>query len=331
MKKNLMFLILVMVCAATIPVFAQTPYDSFEPEQAKKEMLTMPSASFQVNNSDKKGVVGVLSLDASTMTINLMDAGNNVIKSIRLNPNDLKWTTMDPLAEKYYSISPYAYCANNPIRFIDLKGDSIDLSSMSDKERSAYSQRIDNLKSNNEMFAKLYSFLESSKNVYNISYGNTVDDNGQPIGGVFQPGKNGGSIQFQLGGETPMATLGEELFHAFQYENKGNYGQGSVNKEFEARTAVTDMEYISSTAIRGYDGMESFQDDLSVGKYQGNSNSAISPSIATSPGFLNAYNNAANSYANYNRTNNVGNEAYRVPTNTLPYSLIKLILATYGK
>jgi RHS repeat-associated protein len=27
--------------------------------------------------------------------------------------------TMDPLAEKYYSVSPYAYCFNNPVRFVD--------------------------------------------------------------------------------------------------------------------------------------------------------------------------------------------------------------------
>ncbi|MDH6342441.1 RHS repeat-associated protein [Parabacteroides sp. PFB2-12] len=33
--------------------------------------------------------------------------------------------TMDPLAEKYYSTSPYAYCANNPMRYVDLHGDSI--------------------------------------------------------------------------------------------------------------------------------------------------------------------------------------------------------------
>ncbi len=32
------------------------------------------------------------------------------------------FTTMDPLAEKYYSISPYAYCKNNPLKYIDPSG-----------------------------------------------------------------------------------------------------------------------------------------------------------------------------------------------------------------
>jgi hypothetical protein len=34
-----------------------------------------------------------------------------------------RFTTVDPLAEKYYySISPYAYCNNNPIKFVDPTG-----------------------------------------------------------------------------------------------------------------------------------------------------------------------------------------------------------------
>ena len=32
------------------------------------------------------------------------------------------WDRMDPLCEKYYHISPYAYCANDPVNFIDNDG-----------------------------------------------------------------------------------------------------------------------------------------------------------------------------------------------------------------
>jgi len=33
-----------------------------------------------------------------------------------------RWATPDPLAEKYPQTSPYVYCANNPLRFIDPNG-----------------------------------------------------------------------------------------------------------------------------------------------------------------------------------------------------------------
>ena len=42
------------------------------------------------------------------------------------NPVLGRWDRVDPLCEKYYSINPYAYCANNPVSFIDPNGcDSI--------------------------------------------------------------------------------------------------------------------------------------------------------------------------------------------------------------
>lgn len=41
-----------------------------------------------------------------------------------------RFMTMDPLAEKYYSISPYAYCAGNPLKYIDLKGDSVSVADL---------------------------------------------------------------------------------------------------------------------------------------------------------------------------------------------------------
>ena len=38
-----------------------------------------------------------------------------------------RFTSVDPLAEKYYSISPYAYVMNNPLKYIDPDGMSVHL------------------------------------------------------------------------------------------------------------------------------------------------------------------------------------------------------------
>jgi RHS repeat-associated protein len=43
-----------------------------------------------------------------------------------------RFETIDPLCERYYSFSPYAYCGNNPIMYIDPNGMKID--SLSPKE-----------------------------------------------------------------------------------------------------------------------------------------------------------------------------------------------------
>ena len=39
-----------------------------------------------------------------------------------LDPLLPRWTSTDPLAEAYYHISPYAYCAGNPVSFVDPDG-----------------------------------------------------------------------------------------------------------------------------------------------------------------------------------------------------------------
>jgi len=41
-------------------------------------------------------------------------------------PAIMRFMQIDPMAEKYYSISPYAYCDNNPIRFTDPTGMELD-------------------------------------------------------------------------------------------------------------------------------------------------------------------------------------------------------------
>jgi len=42
-------------------------------------------------------------------------------------PAIMRTTTMDPLAEKYYDICPYAWCGNNPMKFVDPDGKEYEL------------------------------------------------------------------------------------------------------------------------------------------------------------------------------------------------------------
>ena len=44
-----------------------------------------------------------------------------------------RWDRMDPLSEKYYSISPYAYCANSPVMLVDPDGRKTEIHSYVDK------------------------------------------------------------------------------------------------------------------------------------------------------------------------------------------------------
>ncbi len=41
------------------------------------------------------------------------------------DPAAVRWTSPDPLCEKYYHISPYAFCNNNPIKYVDPDGKKI--------------------------------------------------------------------------------------------------------------------------------------------------------------------------------------------------------------
>lgn len=53
-----------------------------------------------------------------------------------------RWDRIDPLCEKYYSTSPYAYCMNNPVRFIDSDGKQVRYRDENDNDYVYYKGRF---------------------------------------------------------------------------------------------------------------------------------------------------------------------------------------------
>lgn len=242
------------------------------------------------------------------------------------------FTQQDPMAEKYYHLSPYAYCGSNPIRYTDPTGMKFDLSDMDDEQEKQYYDAINALRNSSPLFSTIYNSLESSENIYSISLGNPQSSsNNIDVDGQFTTIGTGGSIVFSkdkiMGNGINNTVYAEEFFHAYQHENSSNYSQGSFNREFEAKTFATVVGY-ETTGFGGYKGMIEFQNSIMEGKY-GDVNHILTPQTVDSPVFISDYLSHANSYGEYNRMNKIGNINYHVPTTVIPYSLINVVKRSY--
>ena len=89
-----------------------------------------------------------------------------------MDPVLCRFTTMDPLCEKYYDTSPYAYCANNPMKYIDVNGDSINLAPLSPYGDMYTSPLMDDLQNKTGLTLSLST---NNRMVY------AKDEFGQPI------------------------------------------------------------------------------------------------------------------------------------------------------
>lgn len=151
-------------------------------------------------------------------------------------PAICRTTTMDPLAETYYPTSPYAWCGNNPVRFVDPNGMEIHIMGENDSV-TVYNVNTsydgsDNFTANiydelNTLDAMLsntdfMSSLVNSSNVYKISPTNsTTEGTYSYIGQTIN-----------IGTDHEIDYLGHELFHAYQ-DAKGQ-GGASIYNEVEA-------------------------------------------------------------------------------------------------
>ena len=78
--------------------------------------MTMPGRKFSSSSSSYRYGFNGKELDNSTGEGNL-DFGARIM-DVRLG----RWLSVDPLQTKYPSLSPYNFCGNNPIFFVDPDG-----------------------------------------------------------------------------------------------------------------------------------------------------------------------------------------------------------------
>lgn len=139
-------------------------------------------------------------------------------------PAIMRLMTPDPLTEKYYSMSPYVYCLNSPIRFIDLKRDSVSIAQV---------QIYDNVNQTN--YAQAITTDLESQTGLTLTVSTTgqmtyvKDANGQPVIAIMT-GANGkvvqvgGGLQDTPGNPGPVVTQ-MNIIRSELNALGGNYGQ----------------------------------------------------------------------------------------------------------
>ena len=138
----------------------------------------------------------------------------------------------DPLADKYPQLSPYAWCATNPIKYVDPTGMRI-VYDMSFDQFQTYYEQIELMK-NSTLFSTYYQDLNNSEEEYIIKIDNNIKNGENIIFGTYKSENK----TLSLNEMAPTITIAEEFYHAYQDDNSISRDDKKYNKEFEAKTAA---------------------------------------------------------------------------------------------
>ena len=137
------------------------------------------------------------------------------------------WLSVDPLADKYPSLSPYAYCAWNPVKLVDPDGRTIwiedgsgtkieykvNMDPVGDKDASTQIGLLNEMYSTDLGMELLDVLMESNNDYY-------ITNESSNVTGTCNTTKYGNGAKLKMGGNNDLLNISHELFHAYQYECK---------------------------------------------------------------------------------------------------------------
>ena len=149
------------------------------------------------------------------------------------------WLSVDPQAAKYPSLSPYVYCADNPVKLVDPNGETVVIPNEDDQVF------IENLvnpdsKEYSKEFHDIYKKLQQSSTTY--TFESWSYDASRREDGLFDRGNenNNPSIHFTKDdnpqiqdrtiGASRYRVLFEETYHAYQYEKRGKVVNSCISE-----------------------------------------------------------------------------------------------------
>lgn len=252
----------------------------------------------------------------STYGINWYEFGTRMYDGLR-------FTTPDRFQEKYYEISPYAYSKNNPLNVIDIDGDSIRY--VDSEGLTPIINTINRMRNNSSLFAKLYSKLELSSDIYYIGTGVTTDIYNKQVGGFFRPSTN--EIVFsKTESNIPSYVIAEEFFHAYQFSNAAEYDMESLNLEYEAKLFNTVLVLQNNCGFGLIEPIMPFQERIIQYAY-GDETYPIKKDSSTFNDFLRDFQYYGKEFVSWYKKNETRcNPDYYVSTSIEPYNLLKIIL-----
>ncbi|MCH3924265.1 MAG: RHS repeat-associated core domain-containing protein [Bacteroidales bacterium] len=191
------------------------------------------------------------------------ESGYNYYGARYYDSEKLSWLSVDPMSDKYPNLSPYVYCADNPVKLIDPNGEEI---WVSDQGNGKY--KITGGKLNNDRGIYL---VDGKGSKTSKTIGRTLtkysffNEDGEAVTGAVINTKDNSGKDFIRKMDKSSITAGE---YAFWARNKKKYDFKYLG--YSSDEGSTDIYYnrgMKLDGIRGVEGSNVYGSARDVGNY----------------------------------------------------------------